>query len=490
MSVRSPRPALALTLLAASSLAACAVGPTYHRPAAATPTAFKETEGWTPAIPEDQVDRGDWWTVFNDLVLNDLEQKVAISNQNLAEAEAAYRQAHALVVEDRAAYFPAIDLTAGTDKSHAGGGNSGSGQTTTSTGATVVGSRSSTTTTYQAQLGATWEPDVWGRIRRTVEGAKASAQASAADIANAKLSAQSELAADYLQLRLADAEKALLGETVDAYARALQITQNKYAAGVAARSDVLQAQTSLDGAKASLIDLDITRTQNEHAIAVLTGQPPADLTIAAIPSWTPQAPTTPEIVPSVLLQRRPDIAAAERLAASANAQIGVQAAGYFPTIDLSASYGFESAALGSLFKASDALWSLGGDATQLVFDGGATHAKVVGARAAYDQAVATYRQTVLTAFQQVEDALSADRVLQNEQPARLAASQEADQAEQILLNEYRAGTVDYTSVVTAEATALANRQTLLSLEVQRMTTQVTLIEALGGGWSTGELPKS
>ncbi|MBV9512377.1 MAG: efflux transporter outer membrane subunit [Caulobacteraceae bacterium] len=481
----SRRSATALALVAAA-LSACAVGPDYKRPSVAQPTAFKEAQGWTPASPQDGVDRGDWWAVFNDPVLDALERKVEVSNQNLAAAEAAYRQAHELVAEDRAAYFPGVDLTAGTTKSHSASGTSASAA---GAGGGRAGTRSSTTTIYQAQLGATWEPDVWGRIRRTVEGAKASAQASAADLANAKLSAQSELAADYLQLRLADAEKELLTATVQAYARSLEISQNKYAAGVAARSDVLQAQTILDAAKANLTDLDIARTQNEHAIAVLTGQAPADLTIDPIPGWSPQVPTTPEAAPSVLLQRRPDIASAERLVANANAQIGVQVAGYFPTIDLTASYGFESAALGSLFKASDALWSLGGSATQLVFDAGATHAKVAGARAAYDQAVATYRQTVLTAFQQVEDALSADRVLQNEQPQRLAASQEADQAEQILLNEYKAGTVDYTSVVTAEATALADRQTLLTLQVQRMTTQVTLIEALGGGWSMSQLPK-
>ena len=338
-------------------------------------------------------------------------------------------------------------------------------------------------------MGATWAPDVWGKIRRTIEGAKASAQASAADLANAKLSAQSELATDYFQLRLADADKKLLTATLDGYAKSLQITQNKYAAGVSAKSDVLQAQTTLDSAKAGLIDLDVQRTQNEHAIAVLIGQAPADLTIAPLAEWAPQIPATPRMAPSVLLQRRPDIASAERSMQAASAQIGVQVAGYFPSIDLSASYGFASAALNGLFKSSNALWSLGATATETVFDAGATHARVSGARAGYDQAVAQYRQTVLTAFQQVEDALAADRVYQTEIQPRMEASASADQAEQILLNQYRVGQVDYTSVVTAQATALSSRQTLLTLQVQRTTNEISLIEALGGGWTASQLPK-
>jgi len=488
MPVRYTRSPLILALMAATALAGCEVGPNYHRPPVTTPTQFKEADGWTPAAPADGVDRGDWWSMFNDAELNTLEQKVAVSNQNLAAAEAAYRQARALVAEDRAALFPTVDLTGSAN-------GSGSHQTIAAIpagqpgGPTTAQTVGVTTHNYQATIGATWAPDVWGKIRRTIEGAKANAQASAADIANAKLSAQSELATDYFQLRLADGEKALLTATLQGYQKSLDITQNKYKAGVAAKSDVLQAETTLDNAKASLIDLDVQRTANEHAIAVLTGQPPADLTIAPIPGWTPQIPTTPEAVPSQLLQRRPDIAASERLAANASAQIGVQVAGYYPDINLTASYGFASSALSTLLKSSSSLWSAGANATQLVFDAGATHARVSGAKAGYDQAVAQYRQTVLTAFQQVEDALSADRVYQNEITPRTSASQAADQAEQIFMNQYRAGQVDYTSVVTAEATALSARQTLLTLQVQRMTNEVSLIEALGGGWTTGQLPK-
>jgi NodT family efflux transporter outer membrane factor (OMF) lipoprotein len=494
MPARAFRPALAVTLAATTALSACAVGPNYHRASVTTPTAFKEVAGWTPAIPADGVDRGDWWSVFNDPILDGLEAKVAISNQNLAAAEASYRQAHAMVAEDRAALFPTVDLN---------GSANASGQHVLIAATPAIPASpgvpaqpavpshiiSTSTRSYQASVGATWAPDLWGKIRRTVEGAKANAQASAADLANAKLSAQSELATDYLQLRLADADKKLLTATLDGYAKSLQITQNKYAAGVAAKSDVLQAQTTLDNAKASLVDLDIQRTQNEHAIAVLIGQAPADLTIAPLAEWAPQIPTTPELTPSVLLQRRPDIAAAERLMQNANAQIGVQTAGYFPDINLSASYGFASNALSALFKSSSSMWSLGATGTQVLFDAGATHARVAEAKAGYDQTVAQYRQTVLTAFQQVEDALAADRVYQIEIQPRMAASAEADQAEQILLNQYRVGQVDYTSVVTAEATALSARQTLLALQVQRMTNQVSLIEALGGGWTTAQLPK-
>ncbi len=479
MPARHLRSRLTLVLAATTGLAGCAVGPNYHRPPVTTPAQFKEAEGWTPAAPADAADRGDWWTIFNDPQLDALEQKVAVSNQTLAADEAAYRQARALVAEDRASLFPTLDLTGA-----ASGSQSHISANTGLTTKTAVTSHS-----YQATIGATWAPDLWGKIRRTIEGAKASAQASAADLANAKLSLQSELATDYFQLRLADGEKALLTTTLQGYAKSLQITQNKYNAGVSAKSDVLQAQTTLDNAKASLIDLDVQRTANEHAIAVLTGAAPADLTIAPIAGWAPRVPETPTLVPSVVLQRRPDIAAVEQLAANANAQIGVQVAGYYPDITLTPSYGFASSALSTLFKSSSSLWSAGANATQLVFDAGATHARVSGAKAAYDQAVASYRQTVLTAFQQVEDALAADRVYQNEIIPRAAASQEADQAEQILVNQYRAGQVDYTSVVTAEATALSARQTLLTLQVQRMTNEISLIEALGGGWSTRQLPK-
>ena len=464
-----------MALLLSTALAACAVGPNYKRPTVTTTPAFKEAEGWTPAQPADGVAKGAWWSVFNDPVLDGLERKVEVSNQNLIAAEAAYKEARALVAEDRAALFPTVDLTASAIRSGRGG--------------PPTPGVPNAANEFQAGLGGTWAPDVWGRIRRTIEGAKASAQASAADVANAKLTAQSELAADYFQLRVTDVEKALFVETVDEYTRSLKITQNQYSAGVAAKSDVLTAQTQLTNAQASLVDLDRTRTQMEHAIAVLAGEPPAALTLAADPKWTPPPSPTPIELPSTLLQRRPDIAAAERAAANANAQIGVQTAGFFPSLTLTGNYGFASTALNTLFKAPSSTWSYGASVAQTVFDAGATAARVREARATYNQTVAQYRQTVLTAFQQVEDELAAARVLQNEEHYRVEAAQESVQAVQITLNQYKAGQVAYTNVVVAQATALSAREALITLQGQRLAAAVSLIEALGGGWSTAELPK-
>jgi NodT family efflux transporter outer membrane factor (OMF) lipoprotein len=472
-----------LLLSAAAGLAACEVGPNYHRSPVETPPAFKEAAGWTPAQPADGVDRGDWWTVFNDPLLNQLESQVAVSNQNLKAALEAYNQAHDVVAQDRAALFPSLNLTGLTTLSKHGGS-----ATVTSAGAVVQGSKP--LSQYQVQLGASWAPDVWGKIRRQVEGAKANAQASYADLANARLSAQSTLAADYLELRLVDAQKGVLTSTAAAYTKALTITRNQYNAGTVSKGVMLQAQTTLLNAQANLADLDTQRTASEHAIAVLTGRPPADLTIAPDPTWKPNLPQTPIELPSTLLERRPDIAAAERSVAAANAQIGVQVAGYYPNLTLSGSGGLASTNISQLFNASSELWSIGANVAQTVFNGGLTTALVREAKAAHDQAIAQYRQTVLTAFQQVEDDLSASRVLQSEEPLRQDASNAANQEETIALNEYRAGTVDYTTVVTAQATALSARQTLLTLQVQRMTTEVSLIEALGGGWSATQLPKS
>ncbi|HLI65752.1 MAG TPA: efflux transporter outer membrane subunit [Caulobacteraceae bacterium] len=483
----APTVALAAALLAATALAGCEVGPNYHRPPVETPPAFKEAQGWTPARPSDGVDRGDWWAMFDDPVLDGLERKVEVSNQNLAAAEAAYREARALVAEQRANLFPTVNLTASATRSGRSGGNAGAGG---GAGGAGAGAGGGTGNNFQVQLGASWAPDIWGKVRRAIEGAKASAQLSAADLANARLTAQSELAADYIGLRIADAQKALLQAAVDADQRSLDITQNQYTAGVAAKSDVLQAKTVLDNAKASLVDIDQQRADDEHAIAVLDGEPPADLTIAPDPAWKPTVPETPIALPSTMLERRPDVAAAERNAASASAQIGVQTAGFFPNLTISADGGFASSVLSTLFKSANSFWSIGANATQVVFDAGATGARVRGAKAAYDQAVAQYRQTSLSAFQQVEDDLVAARVLQDEQPLRAAATADANQAEQISLNQYRAGQVAYTQVVITETAALNARQTLLALEGQRMTTAISLVEALGGGWSATQLPKN
>ena len=469
-------------LLAGAALGGCLVGPNYHRPSVATPPAFKEAEGWTPASPADDIDKGAWWSVFDDPVLDGLERKVEVSNQTLAAAEAAYREARAIVAEDRAQLFPTVALDASANA--AGGGKGASGAA--SAAGSTPGGGSSTTHEFQVGGTASWAPDLWGKIRRTIEGAKATAQASAADVANARLTAQSELAVDYFQLRMTDADKALLQETVAGYQRALTVTQNKYNVGVAARSDVLTAQTQVTNAQASLVDLDRQRTAAEHAIAVLTGHPPAELTIDPV-AWAPGVPVTPVEVPSTLLQRRPDVAAAERSAKAANAQIGVAVSAYYPNLALSADGGVASTALGSLFRASSTFWSVGADVTETVLDFGLRKAQVAQARAAYDQAVAQYRQTVLTAFQNVEDALAAARVLQTEQGLTAEAAGEATQNAAITLNEYKAGTVDYTTVATAQATALNARQQLINVQAERMTESVDLIQALGGGWSAAEL---
>jgi NodT family efflux transporter outer membrane factor (OMF) lipoprotein len=456
------------------------VGPNYHRPSTPTPPAFKEAQGWTPAQPSDAADRADWWTVFGDPTLNELETKVATSNQTLAAAEAAYREAHALVAQDRAALFPTVSLGANVTQSGGGGASN-----STSGG---QGGGGSTHTIYEPTLGATWAPDLWGAVRRNIQSAKASAQASAALVANARLSAQTELAADYISLRELDEEQRVLDATVAAYSRTLTITQNKYQVGNAARSDVLTAQTQLESTQAQDTDIARQRALMEHAIAILAGEPPASLTLAPAP-WSLNLPMIPTSVPSTLLQRRPDIANAERSADAANALIGVAVAAYYPNLTLSAEGGSAASSLGQLFSASSLFWSLGAQATETIFDAGARRAKVQGARAAFDEAVANYRQTVLTAFGQVEDNLAAQRVYVTEETQLKKASGDASANVTITLNEYKAGTVDFTSVATAQATALQAQNALVQNQAARLTTAVSLIEALGGGWTTTQLPK-
>jgi len=479
----SRRPALSAAPLvaAAAVLAGCAVGPDYHRPAAPISAAFKEQPGWTRAAPADALDRGDWWRLFGDPVLDGLERRVEVSNQNIAAAEAAYRQARALVRQQRASLFPTVSLNGGATRTGGGGTGSrviiggGGGGTGTVTGG--GGAR----TTYRVDIGGAWEPDVWGRIRRTVENARANAQASEADLAAARLSAQGELAADYFGLRQTDAEAELVRSTVAGYRRSLQIAENRYKAGVAAHSDVLQAQTQLLSAQADLAGLQQQRANYEHAIAVLTGQAPANFSLPPAP-WTAQVPEVPVSVPSVLLQRRPDIAAAERRAAAANAQIGVNQAAFFPDITLTGSGDVSGSNLGQLFNASNFVWSLGAQLAETLFDAGARSARVAQARAAYDQAVAQYRQTVLSAFQDVEDQLAATRLLAREYDLRRQASAAADLAEQMVLNQYQAGTVSYVEVAAAQASAYSARRALVQATASRQSTAVALIQALGGGW--------
>ena len=462
---------VALALL----ITGCAVGPSYQRPRTPEVIAYKEAGDWVTAQPADALERGPWWQLFNDPVLNELAARVEVSNQNVAAAVAAYAQARALVAEQRAALFPSVTLNGGASRSGNGGG--------TGTVTTTASNSNRTSSNYQASLGAAWEPDVWGRLQSVASGAAATAAASAADLATAKLSAQGELAVNYLSLRQQDAQKALLASTLAGYARALEITQNRYSAGIAAKTDVLQAQTQLANAQADEASVQRTRAQLEHAIAVLVGQAPGNFTLAVAPDWKATVPNVPVGVPSTLLQRRPDIAAAERRMASANQQIGVAKAAYYPSLSLNASVGSAASRVADLFSAPAALWSLGLSAAQVLFKGGALDARLTGATAAYDQTVARYRQVVLGAFQNVEDQLSAARVLQIQQALRAQASSAADQVEQQVLNRYRSGQVSYSDVITAQTTALNARRALVQATADRQTTAVALIQSLGGGWT-------
>jgi len=453
-------------LVLALAVAGCtAVGPTYERPAIETPQVFKEGQGeWVRAVPADLLDRGPWWSLFDDPVLAGLAGRVEVSNQTVAEAVAAYSQARALVAQQRASLFPSVNLDASANRS--GGGGS------------TQPSRSS----YQVSIGASWEPDVWGRLGRGVEAARAGEQASLADLQAAKLSAQGELATDYLNLRGFDAQHALVAQTIEGYVRSLNIAQNRYNAGIAARTDVLQAQTQLANTQADLLGLERQRAQLEHAIAVLVGQAPANFALPASPEWKGVVPDVPFDVPSTLLQRRPDIAGAERRAAQANEQIGIAQAALFPSLKLTGSAGFGAAAIGDLFSSSALAWSLGASLAQVVFDAGANRARVEGARGALEQAAARYRQTVLTAFGQVEDQLIASRILQSQLALRLQAQEAANLVEQQVLNRYQAGQVSYTDVVTAQVTALNARRAVVQAQSDRQVAAVALIQALGGGW--------
>ncbi len=487
-------------LLAAALVSGCAVGPNYVRPAAPVAPQFKEAQGWTPADPQDSIDRGAWWSMFKDPVLDGLEQRIAVSNQTLKQYEAIYRQAHQIVAEARSQYFPTVSgsLSAQRSKSATGSGTSiggssttttGGASTTTTSGATVVSADDKPVNLYSAGLDASWVPDLWGKVRRTVEGDKASAQSAAANIANYKLSLQATLAQDYFELRVTDDEIKLYRETVADYQKYLQLTTNQYKAGTQAKSAVLSAQTQLLSAQATLAGFGAARAQYEHAIAMLVGVTPAELTIApAILSR--DVPVAPVGVASTLLQRRPDIAAAERTVAYANAQIGVAEAAFYPTLTLSGSAGYDATTVGALFNASSSLWSVGASAADTLLDFGLRRAEVRAARAVYDEDVAAYRQTVLTAFQNVEDEIAALRVYESQEAVDLEYETAAREAVRLDLNEYKAGVIDYTAVITAQTAALSASQTVLTVLEQRLMASVLLVEYVGGGWSPAELPKS
>ncbi len=489
--------ALASALLVLVS--ACSVGPDYVRPSMISPDAYKELDGWKFAHPRDGLARGPWWEIFADPQLNALEARVSISNQNLAVSEAQYREARALVREARAAYFPTVTLGLGYTRSRqsttfvsgaTGGSSSGtSASSSTSTGTTSGSSGSSGGARSDFQLGLdfSWELDVWGRIRREVESNRAAAQASAGDLEAARLSFQAELAQDYFQLRTLDAQKQLLDETVSAFEKFLRLTQDRFRSGVASQADVVQAETQLKTTQAQAIDVGVQRAQLEHAIAILMGQAPSTFTLPAAPlAVTP--PAIPVGVPSELLERRPDIAAAERRVAAANAQIGVAVAAFYPTITLNASSGFESSSLAQWFTAASHFWSVGPGISQTVFDGGLRHAQTDAARAAYDATVATYRQTVLSSFQGVEDNLAALRILEEENGVQDDAVKAAQKSVDLTTDQYKAGTVSYLNVITVQTIALTDEVTAIQIRGRRMAAAVLLVQALGGGWTEAQLP--
>ena len=472
--------ALPTALATASLLAlgACTALAPSAPPDAPTSARFLEpAPGWMAAAPADTLTRGPWWTLFDDAVLDQLAPQVAVSNQTVAAAAAAVEASRAAVREQRAGFFPTLSLDVGVTRSGAGGRNGGGTLATTSSGS---GNR------FSAGLGASWEPDLWGRIANTVSSATATAQASEADLAAALLSAQVTFVTDYLSMREADAEIVTLQTTIVGYQRALTITQNRYHAAIAQKSDVLQAQTQLANAQADLASLQQQRAQLLHAMAVLAGQAPANFTLPAGDWNATTVPAIPSGLPSALLQRRPDIASAERRVAAANANIGVARAAYFPALTLSASGNQGSTRLSDLFNASSFAWSLGVSLAETIFDGGARTARVDEARAAWKQSVAQYRQTVLTAFAAVEDQLSAAASLEQQQALRRVASQAADQTEQEMQNRYKQGLVAYTDVVTAQASALSARRALMQVSLSRQTAAIDMVSALGGGWSTAQ----
>jgi NodT family efflux transporter outer membrane factor (OMF) lipoprotein len=478
MKRKRPGAKLAWAAAVISLAAGCAVGPNYKRPETNVPAAFKEAAGWQPAAPNDTAHRESWWEVFQDPVLNELESQVASSNQSLKVLAANYEESRQVARAARIALLPTVSAAGSAERSH----EPNSVVPTQGTSYAI--------TNYTAELQATWELDLWGRLRRTTEADVATAQAAAADFAAAQLSTEAALAQDYVQLRILDEKKRLFADAVAAYQRTVSIAQNKYAVGVAARSDVISAQTQLDSTRAQLIDVGVLRAQMEHAIAVLIGKPPSEFSLAPRPDVGLNVPEIPGQVPSGLLQRRPDIASSERQVAAANAKIGIQTAAYFPDLSLSGAAGFEGHRLENLFTAPFRFWSMGAQASDALLDWGQRHDVVREARAAYEGSVANYRQTVLSAFQQVEDNLSGLRILAEESQVEDITVSEATESSRIALNEYNAGTVDFTTVASAQVIELNSRETALSIRQSRLNLGIALIEALGGGWSSTDLPGS
>lgn len=446
-------------------LASCTVGPDYRRPQIVAPSSYKESRDWKTAEPRDGVPRGKWWAIFGDTQLNALADKVNVSNQSLRVAEANYRRAQALASAARAPQLPALAASSGVTR----GGS---------------GTRAAATT-YDVAVNAGWDADLWGRVRRNVESAQANVQASAADVESVRLLVHTELVLNYLQLRVLDTQKKLLDESAAAFAKSLQLTQNRYKAGLAGRVDVAQAEAQLKSTQAQSIDTRVQRAQLEHAIAVLLGASPAEfsLPVAAI---NVAIPAIPAGLPSELLERRPDVAGAERRVAAANAQIGVAKAAFYPSLTLGAGIGFQSASFARWLSVPSRVWSLGPDLALSLFDGGQRKALTDQAIASYDASVAGYRQTVLGAFQDVEDNIAAMRILEQEAQVQDEAVRAARQSVELTTNQYKAGIVSFLSVVTVQTTLLTNERTALALLGRRLSAATQLVRALGGGWTVEE----
>jgi NodT family efflux transporter outer membrane factor (OMF) lipoprotein len=488
---RSAAPTGLLALLGLWLLGGCNVGPRYSKPPVQTPAAYKESDSWQVAQPKDDVLHGNWWELFGDPQLNALEQQVNVSNQNIAAAFASFLQARALVKEARAQYYPTLTTSPSVTRSRSSANltQSGGGVATAGTAAAGTSSTGRTFTDYDLPFDASWTPDLWGRVRNTVTSNAAAAQASAADLENTRLTAQAELAVDYYQLRTQDSLKQLLDATVVAYQESLQLNQALYDTGIGADEAVAQAEVQLKSTQAQDTNLGIARAQYEHAIALLVGQPASSFSIPVEPLKA-APPAIPVGVPSQLLERRPDVAASERLMAQANAQIGIAKAAYYPTLTLSATGGFESSAISDWLTWPSRFWSVGPTLAETLFDAGLRRATVQQYQAAYDQTVATYRQTVLTAFQQVEDNLAALRILSIQVQQQDGAVNAAQRYLTTATDRYKLGLDPYLDVISAQTTLLSNQQTAATLRMQQLTDSVQLIEALGGGWDSAQIPSS
>jgi NodT family efflux transporter outer membrane factor (OMF) lipoprotein len=462
----------------ASVIAGCTVGPNYVKPKADVPTAYVETPAnWKQAQPSDAIEKGKWWEIYQDTQLNELEEQINVSNQSLKAAEAQFAEARAALKITRSQRYPTVTGYAGASNNR------------------VSANRPLFSTTLKQEyndftlpIDVSYEVDLWGRVRRVVESSRSEAQASAADLANVSLSLHAELATDYFQLRGLDAQKKLLDDTVQSFEKALELTQNRFQGGLASAVDVAQAQTILETTRAQAIDVGVQRSAFQHAVAVLIGKPASEFALPTLP-LDAQPPVIPSGMPSNLLERRPDISAAERRVQEQNAQIGVAKAAYYPLVTLSGSGGFESTVITTLIQGPSGLYSLGGNAAQALFDGGKRRGTLEQARATYDQSVDQYRATILTAFQEVEDNLAALRILEDESTTQTRAVAAAQHSLSLSETRYRGGVANYLEVTTAQSAALSDEVTAVNLLTRRMAASVLLIKALGGGWNTSQIPR-